>query len=28
MALVREGKFTMDPALRDPEAVPRTWDLE
>jgi hypothetical protein len=28
MALVREGKFAMDPALRDPEAVPGTWDLE
>jgi hypothetical protein len=28
MAFVREGKFTMDPALRDPEAVPGTWDLE
>jgi hypothetical protein len=28
MALVREGKFTMDPAPRDPEGVPRTWNLE
>jgi hypothetical protein len=26
MALVRDGKFTMDPAPRDP--VPRTWDFE
>jgi hypothetical protein len=28
MALVRDGKFAMDPAPRDPEAVPGPWDFE